>query len=224
MNLEVIEIEKKATLKNRSQVKKKLEQLGAKFKEGIIYKNDIYLTTDKNPSYEGLQQKNTVFRIRRTLDTYTLTFKYRTLVGNTEVNQELEVPILPQYERDLRDFFTKIKSSCDNECLTSLYLLKNDIDIINFFQKKNFFLLVQKEKQTEQATILYQNTSLTIELNTIVNLGDFLEVETVSPLGGDKKALVQTIDNFFKDVGIPKHLEEKRLYLELLLSKEKSSK
>lgn len=91
------------------------------------------------------------------------------------------------------------------------FLVDNKKTFITFTKKLGLTILLQKTKQS----IVYVQKDLYIELNTIKNLGNFLEIETLCQDKQDVPLANAKILSIFTTLGFTKQDFEKKTYMQL---------
>lgn len=92
------------------------------------------------------------------------------------------------------------------------FSIDNKDTFLSFTKQLGFDVLLQKTKHS----LLYSQNDLTIELNTIKNLGNFLEIEVICNDKSQIKSAQQKIESCFAQYGFSQNDFEARPYYQLL--------
>lgn len=183
----MIEVEKKAYLKDLSLLDKIKDF--AQFK-GNFVKEDVYFAQIGANNINVY--KDPIFRIRIEEGKQMLSYKKKSLLDKTEVNQEFELDI----------------SHLDQSSLRS------------FFQYIGFYPFIEKIKKTSLYQYLDKNGfTVSLEHNYVDKLGDFLEIEILLEDSALSKKAQQSIADIFKKLSIPESDIESKYYIDLLMEK-----
>ncbi|MBP5436801.1 MAG: class IV adenylate cyclase [Treponema sp.] len=201
------EIELKAHVKDRAGLEERLNQIAA-FKMQVL-RDDTYYGLTKESRCKIRVRRETLLtgggEEKKTLLTYKRK-EMRTLPdgSSSEVNDEKESEIL---DADVLEAFLK-----DSGFLVTL---KKQKDV------KDWELSVKKEDFLKDAGI-DQDLTATFELCNVPPLGDFLEIEILSPVDTPRvvEALQKKLHELLALVGIGEDQIENRYYSELLRARE----
>jgi len=187
LNAGKIEVEIKAWLDNRSEMKKKMEKI-ARLEEELS-EQDLYFTFAES---KGYQRKR--FRLRQADKRSIVTVKIPGVSDlGVEANREFEFEV-------------------------------SDPEAFKVFCKEfGMRTLIEKHKKVKRYSYLPDKKEfgypVTIEINQVQNLGDFLELETLV----DKDQHIAMASAFLKSLldrlGVPRSKIEPRAYTELLYKK-----
>ncbi len=172
-----LEIEIKASIANREEIKRKLEQKGAQFKTKK-YQHDILL----DPPTADFSKTDQVLRIRNTNGNWKLDYKSPRMDNETRARKEFSLTI--EDGKQLKEIFAFM----------------------------NFKIVGEIEKTRETYTLQH----ITIDLDSVTHLGDFIELEIL----GEEQNLEKHKKEIFQ---LLEELEIKEIiqkdYLELLWEK-----
>jgi len=180
----MIEVEKKAYLRN-NQVLQNIKDI-AEYK-GYSVKTDRYYGPGSKEVVNLYHDP--VFRLRKENQQQILTFKEKSFIENTEVNQEHEIDLSHIPQKDLEKFFSYLgyKPFIDKNKNSHLYYIRN----------KNGY-------------------PVSIEHNHIESLGEFIEIEILAQQESEVPAVHRIIEELFQELGIKDEDIEKRYYIDLL--------
>ncbi len=177
----MIEVEVKAGVENFEDVKKKLDQIGAR-KAKIEHQEDIYFN---NIQLRDFEKTDEALRIRTTTvgrkTSIILTYKGPKLDSVSKTRKEIEVEV----------------EESKNTCLILENLGFRPVETI----------------KKDRTTYLYRE--FTITLDTVYNVGKFVEIEKEAAEGEDFNEALQKIFDIYEKIGIEDGFE-RRSYLELL--------
>lgn len=183
----MIEVEKKAYIKNPIIVEniKKIAILEKEEK-----KEDRYFTKINSSKIDIYSDP--IFRTRKSGETQILSYKKKTFVNKTEVNEE--------HEFDVSTF--------------------NLSEFRSFCQYIGFFPFVEKVKHTRLYRLKKGSPfEVAIEHNTIEGLGDFVEVEILLENKNQVEEAGKAIDQILTEIGVSENDVEPRYYIDLLMEK-----
>lgn len=185
----MIEVEKKAYL-NNPKVLENIKQI-AEY-QGYVEKQDTYYGPKEKKQVNAYQ--DSVFRIRKEKGRQILSFKNKSFLDKTEVNQENEIDVSSIDKKELELFFDYLG-------------YKSFIDKI----KKSHIYIMRRENQFP----------VTIEHNNIEPLGEFIEIEILTGDENDAPRARDLIDQIFNEIGITETDVENRYYIDLLSGRQK---
>lgn len=184
----MIEVERKAWLKDLAKTRENILKV-ASFKEKV-QKDDIYfapIMTERLNIY-----KDPIFRIRLEKGKQFLSYKKKSFLNKTEVNEEQETDISH----------------------INLAFLRS------FFQYLRFFPFIEKRKETELYIIEnHQGFFVSIEINQVEKLGDFVEIEILVSKKDEVEKADQALTEIFEKIKIPDEDVEKKYYVDLLMER-----
>lgn len=192
------EIELKAHVDDRNALIQKLTSF-ATYK-GAVTRDDTYYTRSK-------EKGSIKIRIRR---------ETRTVESNA-----IETTWLVTYKRK--------EMRTDNTTGTSIEVndekeseISSPEALVAFLIDTGYFVDLQKHKEVQDwsfpLSTAHDHLTATFELCTVPPLGDFLEIEVLSPLSDEKTvaSIHQELESLLEKSGIPKDRIENRYYSELL--------
>ncbi len=96
---------------------------------------------------------------------------------------------------------------------------ETEFEIINPDKMHELFIYMGYEILVEKHKIsrVYKYKNANVEINTVKDLGDFLEVEVVANSENEKQDAIDLIDKIFSMLEIDESKIEDRLYIDLLL-------
>ncbi len=185
------EIELKVHVQNKQKLIQKLNQI-ASYK-GTVSKEDVYYKkkkTSENSSEISIRLRTETFPENKKPANFLLTYK--------------------QKERKISKDGISFEVNDEKECKMSSFE-----PLEAFFKDAGFEIYVKKHKEVKVWTL----NGATLELCNVEALGDFLEIEILTPKS-DEKSLIEsykTIENLLELLEIPKDKIETRYYSQMLL-------
>lgn len=176
----MFEIEIKARINNRVEIKAELEKrtthIGSFIKKDIYYKNELEESSEK------------IFRLRceetswHNKPIYRVTLKEKQTKKECEINREIE------------------------------FSVDNPSQFEEFTLALGYKEFIRKEKQGE----LYKKGTINYELNLLVGLRDYLELETLTPDTTHHDEIQNRLIAEIKNLGIPAEQIKPEYYINLL--------
>ena len=103
-------------------------------------------------------------------------------------------------------------SEVNEECEYEIDSKENFLSFVDYI---GFTELIKKEKHSK----VYEYKNAKIELNHIINLGDFIEVEIIEENMQNKNKALSTLNEVFDMLSIPASNITTKIYIELLIEK-----
>ena len=222
------EIELKAHVYDRAALTQKLNSFATY--EGAVTRDDTYyaLASNKTAPKIRIRRETRITTLEKSSATHHDAVEASRISSkkDTTTDTTIETTYLVTYKRkELRTdeaTGTAIEVNDEKECEVS-----SPDALIAFLTDSGYVVDLQKHKEVQDWTLPLPESllpeadkqlSATFEVCTVLPLGDFLEIEVLSPVATeDVVARIHTeLENLLEKVGISKSCIEKRYYSELL--------